>query len=68
MKQTDILKCSCNTCLADLNRMQLSGDVLPVQQDTSGIRLVYTGQQIEYRRFTGSVRSDQAVQLTFLEL
>ena len=41
-KQTDILKCSCNTGLADINRMQRR-DVLPVEQDTSGIRLVYIG-------------------------
>ena len=64
-KQTDILKCSCNTGLVDINRMQRR-NVLPVEQDTSGIRLVYTGQQIEYRLFTGSVRSDQSVQLTIL--
>ena len=54
-----------NTGLLISIRMQRR-DVLPVEQDTSGIRLVYTGQQIEYRRFTGSVRSDQSVQLAFL--
>ena len=59
LKQTDILECSCNTGLVDLNRMHASGNVLPVEQNTSGIRLVYTGQQIEYRRLyrLRSVRS-----------
>ena len=65
LKQTDILKGSGNTGFIDIYGF-LPCNILSVQDDTSVVRLVYTGQQIEYRGFTGSVRSDQAIKLPLL--
>ena len=68
MKQTDILERSGNTGLVDINRHALPVMSCPSKQDTSGIRLVNTCQQVEYRRFSGTVRSDQTVELTFFNV
>ena len=36
-------------------------------RDSSHIGLIYTGQQVEYRRLTGAVGADQAIELALLD-
>ena len=67
IEQTDILKCSCNTCFVDVNRL-LTCNILAIQFDNSLIWLIHTCQKVEYRCFTGSVRSDQSVKFPFFDL
>ena len=67
LEQTDILKCSCNTCFVDVNRL-LTCNILAIQFDNSLIWLIHTCQKVEYRCFTGSVRSDQSVKFPFFDL
>ena len=44
----------------------MPGDILAVQFDKSLIRLIYTGQQVEYRCLTGPIWSDQPIKLAFI--
>ena len=66
-EKTDVLECSCNSGLTDLN-IFLSCKILSVQKNLSGIWFVYTSQKVEYSCLTGTVRSDQSVKFLFLNL
>ena len=64
LEKTDILEGSRDSGPVDLNGA-FSCDVLAVQSDDSFCWLVYTCEKVEYRCFTGTVGSDQSVELSF---
>ena len=65
LEQTDILKCSGNSRLADINRL-LPGNIRSVQEHLSAVRFIHTGQKVKHRRLPGPIRSDQPVKFFFL--
>ena len=66
LKQTDILESSCNTCPVDLNRI-FSRNILSIQFNNTLCRFVYTCEKVENCCFAGTVRSNQAIELTFFD-
>ena len=65
-EESNILKCSCNSCFIDINNT-FSCDILSVQLNDTLCRLINTCEKVEYCCFSGAVWSDQAVQLTFFD-
>ena len=65
LEKTDVLEGSCDSGLVDLNSA-FSCDVLAVKFDDSFCWFVYTCEEVEYSCLTGSVRSDEALELSFL--
>jgi hypothetical protein len=57
-EQPDVLKCAADSALRDRVRRH-AGDVLAVEHDTAGGRLVDAGEHVEERRLAGAVRADQ---------
>ena len=66
LEQTNVLEGTRDSILIDLDRTA-SGDILSIEKNGTGIRLVHTRQQVEYRRLSCSIRSDQTVELSFLD-
>ena len=58
MEQTDILECSGDSRLVDINGT-LSGDILSVQIDDSLVRLIHTCKKVKDCSLTGTIRTDQ---------
>ena len=66
-EKTDVLECSCNSGLTDLN-IFLSCKILSVQKNLSRIRFIYSCQKVEYGCLTGTIWSNQSVKFFFLYL
>ena len=67
LEQTDILEGSRNACLIDLDGA-FSGNILSIQDDTVRASGLYTPvRRLKMVVFTGAVRSDQAVKLSFFD-
>ena len=66
-EQADVLKGSGNPLPVDFRRFT-AGNFLSVQEDSPLVRLVYTGQQIEYGRLPRTVWSDQTVKHSFFDM
>ena len=67
IEQTNVLEGSCNTMLVDINGF-LAGNILSVQQNITICGLIYTCQQVEYGCFSGTVRSNESVELSLLNI
>ena len=65
-KQTDILESSRNTGLVDLY-CALSCDILSIKFDNTFCWFVYTCKKVENCCLTGTIRSDQSIELTFFD-
>ena len=66
LKQANVLESTRDTGFVDLDRT-LSCDILSVKLDDTFCRFVYTCKKVENCCFTGTVRSDQTIQLTFFD-
>ena len=64
LEQSDILESSCNTRLVDVDSL-FAGDILAIQGNNSLCGFIYTGQQIKYGGFSGTIGTDQSIQCTF---
>ncbi|CDE32296.1 unknown [Ruminococcus sp. CAG:90] len=64
LEKTDILEGSGDSGFVDLDGA-FSGDVLAVQSNDSFCWFVYTCEKVEYRCLTGTVGSDQSIELSF---
>ena len=65
LEKTDILESSCDSGLVDLNGA-FSCDVLAVKFNDSLCRLIHSCEKIEYCCLTGTIRSDQSIELSLL--
>ena len=64
LEKTDILESSCDSGLVDLDGA-FSCNVLAVQFNDSLCWLVYACEKVEHRCLTGTVGSDQSIELSF---
>src|SRR5439155_5943777 len=58
LEEADVLERAADAALGD-RMWRLAGDVLAVEDDPAGRRLVDAGQHVEERRLAGAVRPDQ---------
>ena len=67
IEKTDILEGSCNALVIDLF-LSFARQILTVKVKCACCRLVNTCEEVENRRFTGTVRADKTIYLTFFNL
>ena len=66
MEQTDILDCSGDSRLVDINGT-LSVDIMSVKIHDSLVRLGHTCKKVKDCSLTGTIRTDQTIKLSFLD-
>ena len=67
IKQTDILEGTGNALMVD-GLLTAAGQIFTIQEETAGSGFVHTGQHIEHGGLTGTVGSNQTIQLFFMDL
>ena len=65
-EKADVLECSCNTHLVDLNGV-FSGGIHAVDDDCSPCRGIHLCQQVEDCCFSGAVRADKTGNFSFAD-
>ena len=65
LEQTNVLKGAGNTAFVDLDR-GFAGKIFTIQRKGAGRRFVHTGQQVKNGGFSGAVRPNQPIKLTFI--
>ena len=67
IKQADVLEGTGNTLMVN-GLLALTGQVLTIEVEVAGSRLVNTGDHIEHRGLAGAIRTNKAIKLFFLDL
>ena len=66
-EQADVLECSCNSFMIDL-LLCFSFQFFSVKEEGSCRRKINTGQHIEDRSLSRTIRTDHSVDLSFFDL